>query len=102
MPRLTPPQYLGAHSYARFWTSIGAVYLLFDLLHAPSLRVLLAGSFMQYLGRISYALYLVHGPVLRGLGVPISRTVAALVGQQTSVQLGLASVPSWPCRSSWR
>ncbi|KAE8350084.1 acyltransferase family-domain-containing protein [Aspergillus coremiiformis] len=42
-----------------------AVLLVFSVKRIPWLKRLLESPFSQYLGRISYGLYLVHGPVMR-------------------------------------
>ncbi|KAH8693979.1 acyltransferase family-domain-containing protein [Talaromyces proteolyticus] len=54
-----------------FWASI---FLVTSISRIRLLKVFFEGRFNQYLGRISYALYLVHGPVLWLLG---SRMYAA-------------------------
>jgi peptidoglycan/LPS O-acetylase OafA/YrhL len=58
----------------RFWLSIGAVILVSALLINPSFQRPFTTRFAQYLGDISYALYMVHGPILYTL------TLSFLVG----------------------
>ena len=48
-----------------FWA---AIFLVASIPHLPWLRSFFESSFCQYLGRISFALYLMHGPVLWTLG----------------------------------
>jgi peptidoglycan/LPS O-acetylase OafA/YrhL len=48
-----------------FWA---AVFLVVSIPRIPWLRNFFETPFCQYLGRISYALYLIHGPVLWTLG----------------------------------
>lgn len=55
--------YTEAH---RFWQSIGAILLVSAARRSKGLRWILETQLVQYLGDISYALYLVHGPFIRG------------------------------------
>ncbi|KAG7119964.1 hypothetical protein HYQ44_004460 [Verticillium longisporum] len=50
------------------YQSLGALLLLWCILRSPLLRRLLESRLPQYLGRVSFSLYLVHGPVLHSLG----------------------------------
>lgn len=50
------------HSYW-LWT-LGAIFLLSSASHSRDIRWVYNNAFSQYLGKISFALYLVHGPVL--------------------------------------
>jgi peptidoglycan/LPS O-acetylase OafA/YrhL len=51
-----------------FYQAQGAVLLVFCVMRSPTLCRLLEGRVAQYLGRISFSFYLVHGPVLHSLG----------------------------------
>ncbi|KAF3154299.1 hypothetical protein TWF569_000278 [Orbilia oligospora] len=55
---------------ARFWPAIAAIIIVFALSSSTpkGLQRPFTTGFAQYLGKISYALYLVHGPVCRSLG----------------------------------
>ena len=59
------------------WVVSGAEYLQDFFTHPIS----------QYLGRISYALYLVHGPVCHMLGFWLIPYMWGLTGRDTPVQL---------------
>lgn len=48
-----------------FWS---ATFLVSSIPHLPWLKAFFENSFNQYLGRICFALYLLHGPVLWTLG----------------------------------
>ncbi|CRL24207.1 Acyltransferase 3 [Penicillium camemberti] len=55
----------------RFYPSVGAILLVAALAHSPRDGLLVRGlesRLVQYLGRVSYSLCLVHGPVMHGLG----------------------------------
>lgn len=63
VPRWYPPA-----SRWMFYQALGALLLVPCVLRSPTLRGLLEGATAQYLGRISFSFYLVHGPVLHSLG----------------------------------
>ncbi len=62
------PRYYHPLSGWMFYQSIGSLLLLPCVIRDPYLRGLLEGRVAQYLGKISFSLYLVHGPVLHCLG----------------------------------
>ena len=66
-----------------FWVPLGAVWLLLTLDRAPHLQRWLARPFPQYLGKISYSLYLVHGPLLWSLGRAAAKTCVGWTGRET-------------------
>jgi len=53
----------------RFWLAIGAFLLVGTMNFSPLLQRPFTTAFAQYLGKISFALYIVHGPVLYTLGM---------------------------------
>lgn len=63
VPRWYPPI-----SRWMWYQAIGAIILIPCVLRSPTLRKLLEGQVAQYLGKISFSFYLVHGPVLHSLG----------------------------------
>ncbi|KAF4999052.1 hypothetical protein FDECE_11611 [Fusarium decemcellulare] len=64
---LVPKYYIPLSGWM-FYQSMGAVMLLHCILRSPFLVRRLEGPTAQYLGKISFSLYLVHGPVLHCLG----------------------------------
>jgi len=65
---LTPKQIA---EKARFWPTVSAIIIVFALSQSDANSMFkrpFNSAFAQYLGKISYALYLVHGPTLRSLG----------------------------------
>ncbi|EFW99275.1 hard surface induced protein [Grosmannia clavigera kw1407] len=48
----------------KFWFGVAAVFTVWSCGEVKVVRRLLEGSFAQYCGRTSYAIYLVHGPGL--------------------------------------
>lgn len=63
-----PPRYYPPGSKWMWYQAIGALILVPCVLRSPTLRKLLEGQAAQYLGKISFSFYLVHGPVLHSLG----------------------------------
>ncbi|POS76397.1 hard surface induced protein 3 [Diaporthe helianthi] len=83
-----------------FHTHLGAILIVFVVDHAPFLQIIFTNSFSQYLGRISYSLYLVHGPLLWTLGAALGHRCLAFTGADTNEQwvLGIAMAAClwWP------
>ncbi|KAF3915539.1 hypothetical protein ABW21_db0204298 [Orbilia brochopaga] len=69
----------------RFWPSVAAVLIVYSLSSATGryLQRPFTTAFAQYLGKISYALYLVHGPVCRSLGFYSVVTLWQYTGRET-------------------
>ncbi|KAK3985004.1 acyltransferase family-domain-containing protein [Cladorrhinum sp. PSN332] len=59
----------------RFWQSFGAMLFVLAVGRSRGWQRLFESSMVQYLGRISYAMYLMHGPVLHTVGYAIERWV---------------------------
>ncbi|KOS20313.1 hypothetical protein ESCO_006256 [Escovopsis weberi] len=66
----------------RYWQSIGAVLFLFVVGHSPRWQRLFETAPVQYLGKISYALYIMHGPVMHTLGYSWERLAYAITGTE--------------------
>ncbi|KAH7133225.1 acyltransferase family-domain-containing protein [Dactylonectria estremocensis] len=57
-----------ATSRYRYWQCIGSVIYVFSVGYSAFWQRFFNTAPIQYLGKISYSLYLVHGPVMRTLG----------------------------------
>lgn len=83
-----------------YWLSLGAVLLVFVLDRTLWMQRAFTTRFAQYLGRISYALYLVHGPILFSAGWHLGRWATGHTGRETERQYGLGVVLAlgmmWP------
>jgi len=64
----------------RYWQSIGAMLLVLAVGRSLVWRRVFESATVQYLGKISYAVYLMHGPVMHTLGYAIERRVWSLTG----------------------
>lgn len=83
--KLTPSSVvsIGADDLApqRFWFGLSALGLVWAIAQLDGLQKPLESRVCQYLGRISYALYLVHGPMLNMVqGLIIGRAGVASFG----------------------
>lgn len=67
LARLIPERYYAVGVPENFWLAQGAVSLLFTIDRSPFLQRLFTNCFAQYLGRISYSLYLIHGLLLQSV-----------------------------------
>ena len=56
----------------RFWQCFAAVQIVWSVNHADFLKQPFNTPVVQYLGKISYAIYLMHGPVIHTFGYTVS------------------------------
>lgn len=77
---------------SRFWQAIGAVQIVWAVTKEEALQKVFGSSFASYFGRISFALYLVHVPMLQTWGWIATPTFWAITGKdsQTQKQLGFS------------
>lgn len=75
--------------YKWFYLIFAAVFLVSSVPRIPWLKTFFESTFNQYLGRISFSLYLIHGPVLWVLG---DRLYAAVGWHRATHALG---IPAW-------
>lgn len=82
------------------YTHIGAILMVLTVDHATHLQIIFTNPFSQYLGRISYSLYLVHGPLLWTLGSALGHRCLAFTGGQTNetwvLAMAIAAFLWWP------
>lgn len=100
---LIPKQYIDAPEHtATFWPSIGGIFLIFSLEMAPFLQSIFTTRFAQYLGEISFSLYMVHLQIEYTLGEWIVPKCMNLTGGWANGQIGfvtgmlLALAVCWP------
>lgn len=90
--RLTPKTYPEPH---RFPQTIGAALIVFSINHCPDIQKLFTNPLSQYLGKISFAFYIVHGPILHSLGYSIMPSIWAMTGKTTDFQYCLGFLIGW-------
>ncbi|KAK1976605.1 acyltransferase [Colletotrichum cereale] len=86
---LTPARHGGGDN---FWIPIAAVWLVFTIDKSPVIKPLFTNRYIQYLGRISYSIYLVHHSLIWLYGIHLIRLFAAITG--STFQANSASI-SW-------
>ncbi|KAI0134066.1 acyltransferase [Xylariales sp. AK1849] len=64
----------------RYWQMIGSILFVFCVARSPRWQGVFNTPFVQYFGRISYSLYLMHGPVINTAGYMIERWAWGLTG----------------------
>lgn len=79
---------------------LGAALLVLTVDQATFLQVLFTNPFSQYMGRISYSLYLVHGPLLWSLGLKLGHFGLGLTGREDNFRytmgILIAACLWWP------
>ncbi|KAJ4182721.1 hypothetical protein NW755_010218 [Fusarium falciforme] len=88
------PKYYIPMSGWMFYQSMGALLLVPCILRSPLLSRLLEGRVAQYLGKISFSLYLVHGPVLHCIGFWIMPRLFDNFGRLTGYAIGYVTLIS--------
>jgi len=95
----------------RIWCAIGAVMILWSISRIQVLRNIFTYSFFQYVGKVSYSLYLVQGPFLQSCGFYVTPLLWKVIGRnsnvayQTSFVLGFLIVcplTLWAADIFWR
>jgi peptidoglycan/LPS O-acetylase OafA/YrhL len=73
----------------RPFQAIGGCLVVWSFMHLPRIQRIFTMAVPQYLGQISYAFYIVHGPILHGFGYRLVLNCWSVTGKETS--LGFAS-----------
>ena len=73
------PSWWQEESY-RYYQSIGAVIFALAVGHSPSWQAFFNTGFVQYFGKLSYAIYLMHGPAMHCIGYHWERMAYAITG----------------------
>lgn len=84
----------------RYWQCNGAMLFVFCVARMPAWQRFFNSAPVQYLGRLSYAIYLMHGPVLHTVGYGIERwawSVTGVEGWNYYLGFWLAAVFVVPC-----
>ncbi|THY04144.1 hypothetical protein D6D03_03873 [Aureobasidium pullulans] len=78
------PSYI--HDRHRYWTGWGALLLVWSTSNSPMLQRIFNNRFTQYLGKISFSLYLVHGFMIHTLYYSLLPVVWNIFGSETHLQ----------------
>jgi peptidoglycan/LPS O-acetylase OafA/YrhL len=91
------PMSLNMEDHARFWWSISGVSLLLSISQLPHLKSLFETNLCQYLGKISFSLYLVHEFCLVLFGLRLKEILMSLVGVEPNAN----TVLYWVACAVW-
>lgn len=83
-----------------FFLPIAANCIVWAIPRLPALKAFFEGPFCQYLGYISFALYLVHGPVLATLGDRIYNAVGWVSPTEESHEMLAGWINKFPLPTS--
>ncbi|KAI4723982.1 hypothetical protein E4T49_08278 [Aureobasidium sp. EXF-10728] len=78
------PSYI--HDRNRYWCGWGALLLVWSTSNSPMLQRIFTARLSQYMGKISFALYLAHGFVIHTVYYSLLPVVWGVVGRETKVQ----------------
>lgn len=70
----------------RYFPNLGAILLIWSTSCHKSLQFIFTHPVIQYLGKISYPLYLMHGAVIHTLGYGIMDFMWSSLGRDTVIQ----------------
>ena len=97
--------------YERLWQSVGAIQVIWAVSQAEALQSVFKSPIALWLGNISFALYLIHVPILSSYGWDIVPAIWSITGNdgtlsyETGVILGfliLCPVVLWLADIFWR
>lgn len=72
----------------RPFLAIGGCLIVWSFMHLPSVQRIFTMAVPQYLGQISYAFYIVHGPILHGFGYNFLLYCWSWTGRETALGFG--------------
>ncbi|KAI1871847.1 hypothetical protein JX265_005833 [Neoarthrinium moseri] len=98
MASWTPSNY--GHKYL-FWHCIACIILLWCSGLDEIIKRPFETKVAQYLGKISYALYLVHGPLLHSLGFALQPRIWERIGHESTSQWILGLFVGWMLMLGW-
>ncbi|KAL8728437.1 MAG: hypothetical protein Q9166_005399 [cf. Caloplaca sp. 2 TL-2023] len=94
---LTPASWMNHWGPGRWWPCLSSILLVAVIDNAGSdafYQRLFTYRFPQYLGRVSFSLYLCHGVTLYTVGLRTANFFLGIFGDKTGLQYGLALVVS--------
>jgi peptidoglycan/LPS O-acetylase OafA/YrhL len=70
----------------RYWVGWAAVLLVWSASNSPLIQRLFTNGPVQYLGKISFSLYLMHGPVTHTIGYASMDFIWRIIGEDTYIK----------------
>jgi peptidoglycan/LPS O-acetylase OafA/YrhL len=74
------------------WGAIGALSLTLGCIATARIKIYLSGALSAHLGRISFPLYLMHGPVLCFVGEPLMRHFGSGVPSKVGIEFAVVAL----------
>jgi peptidoglycan/LPS O-acetylase OafA/YrhL len=74
------PMGLNMEDHSRFWWSLSGVSLLLSISQLPRLKIIFETNFCQYIGKISFSLYLIHEFCIILFGLALQKFLLGLAG----------------------
>lgn len=90
--KITPAPYPEPH---RFPQTIGAVLIVASINNCKGIQKVFVNPLSHYLGQISYAFYIVHGPILHGFGYVLMYNIWGITGRETNFQFLAGGFLGW-------
>jgi peptidoglycan/LPS O-acetylase OafA/YrhL len=78
--RSLTPISLNMEDHSRFWWSLSGISLLISISQVPRLKSLFETTFCQYIGKISFSLYLTHEFCIILFGLTLQKFLLGLAG----------------------
>lgn len=66
----------------RYWQSVGAILMVASAARSSAWQALFNTCVVQYLGKISYAIYLMHGPAMHAIGYHWEKWAYSVTGTE--------------------
>ncbi|KAI0459666.1 acyltransferase family-domain-containing protein [Xylaria acuta] len=88
LAELIPARFHAAGAADYFWKPVAAIFLVLVIDKSQSLQRIFTTGLAQYLGRVSFALYLVHMLILHSLGYWLGKYFLQLTGSDPNWQYG--------------
>ncbi|KAI0444764.1 acyltransferase family-domain-containing protein [Xylaria telfairii] len=85
---LIPARFVAGGAADYFWKPVAAILLVLIIDHSRFLQKIFTTRLAQYLGRISFALYLVHMLILHSLGYFLGKFFVQFTGSESYWQYG--------------
>ncbi|CAK7228370.1 hypothetical protein SEUCBS140593_006893 [Sporothrix eucalyptigena] len=99
MIKMVPEHHKTSKKTDYFWVPIGAALIVYTVDRTPALQKMFTHWFPQYIGKISYSLYLVHGGIIFSVGHWAVRHTVGWTGNDTQLRYGLglalSAIPLW-------
>lgn len=75
------PEWWGVEKF-RYWQSLGAIIFVASVGHVKNWQRFYNTAFVQYFGKISYAIYLMHGPAMHCMGYHWEKWAYSVTGTE--------------------